>query len=138
MGHGRIEQVGTPSEVYDSPATAFVHDFIGESVALPISVENGVARVAGRPISIDAKGIPTGAARLFVRPHDLELADAGASAIEGQVLAVRRFGPTHRIDISVPVDGGRTTVEAAVPAGRDPKIGQTVGLIPERYRVFAV
>jgi sulfate transport system ATP-binding protein len=138
MGHGKIEQVGTPSEVYDSPATAFVHDFIGESVALPIMVDGGVARVDGRAIDVDAKGVPSGPARLFVRPHDLELADAGASAIEGQVLAVRRFGPTHRVDISVPVDGGRTTVEAAVPAGRDPKIGQTVGLIPERYRVFAV
>ena len=138
MGHGRIEQVGTPSEVYDDPASAFVHDFIGESVALPISVENGVARVGGKQIAIDAKGIPSGPARLFIRPHDLDLADAGATAIEGQVLAVRRFGPSHRIDISVPVDGGWKTVEAAVPAGRDPKIGQTVGLIPERYRVFAV
>ena len=138
MGHGRIEQVGTPSEVYDDPASAFVHDFIGESVALPISVENGVARVGGKQIAIDAKGIPSGAARLFIRPHDLDLADAGATAIEGQVLAVRRFGPSHRVDISVPVDGGWKTVEAAVPAGRDPKIGQTVGLVPERYRVFAV
>ncbi len=136
MGHGKIEQVGTPSDVYDSPASAFVHDFIGESVALPITVENGVARVGERKLSINADGI-SGAARLFVRPHDIEIAQPGLSAIEGQVLAVRRFGPIHRVDISVPVDGGRTTIEASVPAGQEPKIGETLGLIPERYRVFA-
>jgi sulfate transport system ATP-binding protein len=138
MGQGRIEQVGTPSEVYDSPASAFVHDFIGDSVALPITVENGVARVGDKKIGIDTKGLPSGAARLFVRPHDIEITKPGTTGIEGQVLAIRRFGPTHRVDISVPVDGGRTTVEATVPAGHDPKIGETLGLIPERYRVFAV
>jgi len=137
MGRGRIEQVGTPDEVYDNPVSAFVHDFIGESVALPITVENGIARVGDRRIAIKAEGI-SGPARLFVRPHDIELAKPGSSAIEGQVLAVRRFGPTHRVDISVPVDGGRTTIEAAVPAGHEPRIGETLGLIPERYRVFAV
>ena len=138
MGHGRIEQVGTPSEVYDTPATAFVHDFIGESVALPITVESGIARVGDRKLTIDAAGVRSGAARLFVRPHDIEITPAGKSGIEGQVLAVRRFGPTHRVDISVPVDGGYTTIEAAVPAGHEPKIGDTLGLVPERYRVFAV
>ena len=137
MGQGKVEQVGTPAEVYDSPSSAFVHDFIGESVALPITVDNGVARIDGKPIKIDANGVQ-GKASLFVRPHDIEIAKPGASAIEGQVLAVRRFGPTHRVDISVPVDGGgRTTIEASVPAGLDPKIGETLGLIPDRYRVFA-
>jgi sulfate transport system ATP-binding protein len=136
MGQGRVEQVGTPAEVYDSPSSAFVHDFIGDSVALPLSIENGVARVGGKRIAIDTQGLQ-GKANLFVRPHDIEIAKPGESAIEGQVLAVRRFGPTHRVEISVPIDGGRTTVEASVPAGLDPKIGETLGLKPDRYRVFA-
>ena len=38
MDKGRIEQIGTPGEVYDNPATAFVHGFIGESIVLPVDV----------------------------------------------------------------------------------------------------
>ena len=41
MDKGRIEQIGTPGEVYDNPATAFVHGFIGESIVLPVDVSDG-------------------------------------------------------------------------------------------------
>ena len=41
MDKGRIEQIGTPGEVYDDPATAFVHGFIGESIVLPVEVSDG-------------------------------------------------------------------------------------------------
>ncbi|MFC5067219.1 sulfate/molybdate ABC transporter ATP-binding protein [Flaviflagellibacter deserti] len=137
MGNGKIEQVGSPSEVYDNPASAFVHDFIGESVALPIKVDGSLVRIGGRNIGLDTQGVAQGDARLFVRPHDIEIGQLGDNALEGEVLAVRRFGPTHRVDVSVPIDGGKATIEAAVPAGHEPKIGERVGLIPERYRVFA-
>src|SRR3989475_9794487 len=41
MEKGRIEQIGTPGEVYDHPATAFVHGFIGESIVLPVDISDG-------------------------------------------------------------------------------------------------
>ena len=46
MDKGRIEQIGTPGDVYDNPATAFVHGFIGESIVLPVEVTRrlGAAR----------------------------------------------------------------------------------------------
>src|SRR5690606_29788999 len=47
MSQGRIEQVGTPDEVYDRPNSPFVFGFIGESSSLPVSVENGEAWVGG-------------------------------------------------------------------------------------------
>jgi ABC-type Fe3+/spermidine/putrescine transport system ATPase subunit len=40
MDKGRIEQIGTPGDVYDNPATAFVHGFIGESIVLPVEVRS--------------------------------------------------------------------------------------------------
>ena len=48
MDKGRIEQIGTPGDVYDNPATAFVHGFIGESIVLPVEVTRrlGAARRA--------------------------------------------------------------------------------------------
>ena len=52
MDKGRIEQIGTPGDVYDNPATAFVHGFIGESIVLPVEVTGGSVRLgAGRSTS---------------------------------------------------------------------------------------
>ena len=52
MDKGRIEQIGTPGDVYDNPATAFVHGFIGESIVLPVEVTGGrCGSVAGRSTS---------------------------------------------------------------------------------------
>src|SRR3546814_12665585 len=49
MSQGRIEQVGTPDEVYDQPNSTFVYNFIGESSALPVSVRGGHLQIAERP-----------------------------------------------------------------------------------------
>src|ERR1700760_4771365 len=66
MDSGRIEQIGTPSEVYDDPATAFVHGFIGESIVLPVEISEGCVRLGGRPLNIAADGAASGASKLFV------------------------------------------------------------------------
>ena len=47
MGGGRIEQVGTPDQIYDEPANSFVFDFIGESIKLPVTVESGALTRGG-------------------------------------------------------------------------------------------
>ena len=68
MDKGRIEQTGTPQQVYDHPRTSFVHEFIGESVALPVVVLQGAAmQFEGRPIGLDPQGISDGPAMLFAR-----------------------------------------------------------------------
>jgi sulfate/thiosulfate transport system ATP-binding protein len=48
MDKGRIEQVGKPGEVYDHPATAFVHGFIGQSIVLPVDVSDGCVRLGDK------------------------------------------------------------------------------------------
>ena len=48
MDKGRIEQIGTPGDVYDNPATAFVHGFIGESIVLPVEVRDGCVELGGK------------------------------------------------------------------------------------------
>ena len=135
MGRGRIEQVGTPAEVYDSPATAFVHDFIGESLSVPADVRDGTLFVGDRPVRLDPQGVGTGPARILARPHDVELAAAGEAPLSGKVLGVRTFGPTRRADIQI--SGGNVVVEAAVPHGDTLPVGTEIGLVPRRYRVFA-
>ncbi|MFG1275493.1 sulfate transport system ATP-binding protein [Xanthobacter sp. SG618] len=137
MGHGKIEQVGSPGEVYDNPATAFVHDFIGETIALPGEVKGGALYLGGRPLGLDPQGVADGPARILARPHDVDLADPSSTAISGKVLSVRTFGPTRRADVELNGSSGPVVVEAAVPHGQDLAPGTQVGLKPRRYKVFA-
>ena len=137
MGHGKIEQVGSPGEVYDNPATAFVHDFIGETIALPGEVKGGALYLGGRPLGLDPQGVADGPARILARPHDVDLADPSSTAISGKVLSVRTFGPTRRADVELSGSTGPVIVEAAVPHGQDLAPGTQVGLKPRRYKVFA-
>ena len=52
MSQGKIEQVGTPDDVYDKPANPFVFNFIGESSNLPVEIDNGELWVGGRAIGL--------------------------------------------------------------------------------------
>lgn len=63
MNHGRVEQIGTPAEIYDQPASPFVMGFIGAVNVLP----QGAIPVAA------SGGNPPADAQLFVRPHDVEV-----------------------------------------------------------------
>ncbi len=137
MGHGRIEQVGSPAQVYNEPATAFVHDFIGETIALPGEVRSGALFHDGRPLGLAAHGVGDGPARILARPHEVELADPGTTPFAGRVLAVRTFGPNRRADVQIAGESGPVVVEAAVPHDRELEVGAEIGLKPRRYRVFA-
>ena len=63
MNHGRVEQIGTPAEIYDQPASPFVMGFIGAVNVLP----QGAIQVSG------SAGQAVQDAQLFVRPHDVEV-----------------------------------------------------------------
>ncbi|BAF86917.1 sulphate transport system permease protein 1 [Azorhizobium caulinodans ORS 571] len=136
MGHGKIEQVGTPNEVYDHPATAFVHDFIGETLALPAQVRSGRLFVGERALTLDSQGAADGPARLLTRPHDVEFAAPDEAPFSGRVLAVRTYGPLRRADIEIAGENGPVVVEAAIPHNEVLATGGRVGLLPRRYRVF--
>jgi sulfate transport system ATP-binding protein len=137
MDKGRIEQVGTPGEVYDNPATAFVHGFIGESIVLPVEICNGYVRLGGKALNIAADGAPSGASKLFVRRHDMQVGPAGSGALEGAVRRVRAFGPIQRAEVALSEDGGATVIEIDAPRDRELQSGDIVGLQPRRYRIFA-
>ncbi|WP_316174980.1 MULTISPECIES: sulfate ABC transporter ATP-binding protein [unclassified Bradyrhizobium] len=134
MDKGRIEQVGSPTDVYDSPATAFVHGFIGESIALRVDISGGHVNLNGRPLDIAADGAAQGASTLFVRRHDMQIGPAGSGALHGAVTHVRSFGPVQRAEIAL---NEGATIEIDAPRDRELKVGELVGLKPRRYRIFA-
>ena len=134
MDKGRIEQ-GTPDEVYDRPATAFVHGFIGESIELPVQVGDGAVRLDGKSLDIAADGVTSGPSRLFIRRHDMQLCPAGSGAFEGAVTHVRTFGPIQRAEVKLAQ--GQAAIEIDAPRDNQLRVGDIVGLTPRRYRIFA-
>ena len=119
MDKGRIEQIGTPGEVYDQPATAFVHGFIGESIVLPVHVDDGRVRLDGRVLNIARDGAACGPSKLFVRRHDMQVGPVGSGVLEGAVKRVRTFGPTQRAEVALSSDNGGTLIEIDAPRDRE-------------------
>jgi sulfate transport system ATP-binding protein len=137
MDKGRIEQIGTPSDVYDDPATAFVHGFIGESVVLSVEISEGRIRFGDKLLDLAAQDARPGPSKLFVRCHDISIGPAGSGALEGAVKRVRAFGPTQRADILLNSAGEDTLIEIDAPRDGVLRAGDVVGLQPRRYRIFA-
>jgi iron(III) transport system ATP-binding protein len=76
MSNGRIEQTGSPSEIYTRPATGFVAGFVGQANWLPLErAEDGTPTLAGQPLLLDPAFADTAAAtgRLFCRPEAVTL-----------------------------------------------------------------
>jgi sulfate/thiosulfate transport system ATP-binding protein len=136
MDKGRIEQIGSPGEVYDQPATAFVHGFIGESIVLPVDVSGGCVRFGGNALNIAAGNVASGASKLFIRRHDMQIVPAGDGALQGAVRQIRSFGPIQRAEIALSPAGDETTIEIDAPREQPLQAGDIIGLEPRRYRIF--
>ena len=136
MDKGRIEQIGTPGDVYDNPATAFVHGFIGESIVLPVQVSDGKVRLGEKVLNLEPRDAASGPSNLFIRRHDVSIVPNGSGVFDGDVKHVRAFGPTQRADIVLHNGETETLVEIDAPRDRVLKPGDVVSLQPRRYRLF--
>ncbi len=101
LHEGRLEQVGTPDDVYDHPATPFVCEFLGEANRLPVKIVGSQAFLDDRPVLGGLSQNQSGAAALYVRPHHLKFVDDGPLSIPGVVEQLRRTGPLRRAEIAV-------------------------------------
>ncbi|HWA17702.1 MAG TPA: sulfate/molybdate ABC transporter ATP-binding protein [Devosia sp.] len=133
MSQGKIEQVGTPDNVYDKPANPFVFGFIGESSALPVEIENDELWVGGRAIGLPAQGASKGSATLYFRPHDVELVEEGA-ALAGVVAASRRVGGTRRVELEI--GGNPQRIEIDLPFDHPAGAKSRIAFRPKRWRLF--
>ncbi len=134
MDHGQIEQVGTPDEIYSSPQTAFVAEFLGGSNRIKGRVANGRFVVDGVPLPLRAS-MAEGDAVAFVRPHELALATDGEAALPCTVTNVMAAGAMVRLDCRR-INGEALEV-ALAPGAMAPERGNTVRLKPLAERVFA-
>jgi multiple sugar transport system ATP-binding protein len=130
MNAGRIEQIGSPQEIYDQPASMFVADFIGSPPMNFLRFEAGLA--AGDraiefpnasiavPEILDAKA--PGPLVLGVRPEHIRFADA--APVRGRVFGAEYLGTTQ----IVTVDTEQGQVKARLPSSLAVQVGETVGL----------
>jgi len=133
---GRIEQVGTPREIYDAPASAYVFDFIGRASVVEGSVGAGRFVANGQAATFDADGVPDGTAKLYLRPHDAVLGAPG-EGFAARVTAVH----THadRVTVELELAGQPRTLEVdvvATPGVQVPAARDAVGVRLLRHRVY--
>ncbi len=146
MNAGAIEQVGTPAEIYGTPSTAFVADFIGAMNFLPASVSGaGRARIEGLELHVPAlNGTVMGTEiTLCCRPEDIVPADDGAAnAFDTKISAIEFLGPNLRATL-VPKDAASRSLTAEFSATQSRRIGIALGgtlrvaMPGDRLHVFA-
>ena len=103
LNQGRIEQIGSADEIYDAPASPFVFSFIGESSALPVTVQGGRVLLADLPLELGVASAADGPAMLHFRPHDAAI---GKPARLGH-RRHRHFGPPSWLDAAPGACGRR-------------------------------
>ena len=156
MNAGEVEQIGSPQDVWDHPASPFVYGFLGD-----VNLFHGRAHEGEMLIGADQHGLRLATpehqdaqdakAFAYVRPHDLDVQRfvAGLSAAEqprGIVAKLTRaivVGPIARLEL-LPLDasaaGSGDIIEAQIPARQFHELGlqtnETLVLTPRKARVF--
>jgi sulfate transport system ATP-binding protein len=135
LNGGKLEQVGTPDDVYDHPASPFVMSFVGDTSSFPVEVAGGRMLHAGQPFRADVTGSCGGRGRLYVRPKDVVVGAPEEGLLLGTVVNAHRTAVGRRAQISL-VGGNGTIIEAEVGPSQPLKPGERVGLRFVRARAF--
>ena len=158
MNGGQVEQIGSPQQVWDQPASPFVYGFLGDVNLFHGRVEQGEVVIGSgqqgvRLDSPEHRDAEDAKAFAYVRPHDFEVQrytpgteadDAGRP--HGIVARLSRaivVGPIARLELipeDAPQAGDQAVIEAQIPASQYRELGLTEGevlvLTPRKARVF--
>jgi sulfate transport system ATP-binding protein len=133
LDRGRLEQVGTPDEVQEHPASATVMKFLGDHVEVEAIAEGGRVLVRGRATPVAAPAGIIGPVKLYVRPWQLQLAEPEAAHLSGTVRSSYRSQGRQRIEVAD--DQGRVLAVEDFDGVRYPA-GHPVGLRINGGHVF--
>lgn len=133
MNQGRIEQAGTPDEVFHHPRSEFVVTFLGNVNLFHGRVDAGRAVFGNMAVSANgaAESAEGKAARVFVRPHELEIERRAwdGSGVEATIVRIQSAGPVVRVELArrdAPLEPG------------DPAAPIHVELSHDRYRALGL
>jgi sulfate/thiosulfate transport system ATP-binding protein len=134
MSEGKIEQIGTPDEIYDMPNTPFVFSFIGESNKLLVNINSGGVWLNEHFLALAVGDMSCGPAQLFFRPQDVEIANSLAGAIPAKVQGARRHGGVRRLELEV--EGQSVGIEIDLPADFGIELSKPIGVRLRHYRLY--
>jgi sulfate transport system ATP-binding protein len=115
---GRIEQIGTPEEVYEHPVSPFVYNFLGNVNLFHGRVQDGRLKVGDADLApAGDSGADLKAGVVYVRPHDVDVArDDGQDAIAARVDHISFAGPFVQVQLTR--SDSLETIEAAITRER--------------------
>ncbi|MFA7255696.1 MAG: sulfate ABC transporter ATP-binding protein [Candidatus Omnitrophota bacterium] len=101
MNEGRIEQMGTPDEVYHKPVNSFVYNFLGNVNLFHCRLEGGKAYIANTPVSIKTGvGPEAQKAKIYIRPHLLEIShEKKDDSFKGVVQFLNSAGAVAKVEV---------------------------------------
>ncbi|MFA4913784.1 MAG: sulfate ABC transporter ATP-binding protein [Burkholderiaceae bacterium] len=142
MNAGRIEQVGTPREVWEHPATPFVYGFLGDVNQFEGHADNGVWRNHGLSLPApEFAGPQSRRALAYVRPHefDIEKYSPSASGLAVRLNHAYLAGPSAFLELTLADSDKLIEVELPEHVYRalDPTAGDTLVVRPRNARIFA-
>jgi sulfate transport system ATP-binding protein len=140
VNQGRIEQVAKPFDLYRSPATPFVYEFLGSVNILPVDVRDGTAYLDGCPVPLARVSESSqGTHRMYVRPHDFRVLDRrnGVGAI-GVIERLRLSGSLVRVDLKLDLLDKPIEIELPVsdPRWSQWQAGQRLAVSADYYQLF--
>ena len=138
---GKIEQIGTPEEIYDKPASPFVYDFLGNVNLFSGRVKDGAMVIGGTEFAApDAAGEQDSDAVAFVRPHDIRVTRvARGPALATQVVRSNAAGPVANLELERLNGAGQFTAQLSTEEfiQLQPKAGEQVYVELKNVKVFS-
>ncbi len=139
MNHGRIEQVGSPAEVFEHPANDFVMRFLGHVNVLEARLSQGRAHVGELVLDVEHDAAHPHDGRVYVRPHEVEIGRApSAGSIAARVTRVTPLGGGLKVELAAPSLGSNLRADLDWERGSQLALrdGDHVYLSLRRARVF--
>ncbi len=141
MNAGRVEQIGSPDEVYEKPATPFVYRFLGSvNIFHARMVQGRVAVAAAGEGAADAAGVVDAPLTAYARPHEIDLAREadGDASVAAVVVRIQAIGPVVRVELQP--SGGGALIEAELSKAHCHELnlqpGERVYVRPCHMRLF--
>ncbi|MCU1669648.1 MAG: cysA [Blastococcus sp.] len=127
MRSGRLEQIASPDELYERPATAFVAEFVGTMNRLPATVSGGEVELLGTRRLLAGSAPASGPVVALVRPESLQVSADAAGA--GRVVTRTFSGASTRVAVALP-DGVEVKIDVPSASSADLTPGTLVTVRP--------
>ena len=134
MSEGKIQQIGTPQDIYNEPVNAFVADFIGESnIVDGVMLADYKVRFGGQVFDcLDTGFAPNEPVDVVIRPEDVDIVKPAPGVLQGTVTSVTFMG-VHNEAI-VDIDGFKWMIQTTDPVEEGAHIG--ISLEPDAIHIM--